>query len=70
MYLKYCVSSIYWDNINGNGPNLPIYNIRFWAVYLLAFFQMKRFHAEFFICYVTFNSLQNGKKIFKKKLFA
>ncbi len=46
-----------------------IYHDRFLAVYLLPFFEIKSAQAEFVICYVTFNSLQNGKKILKKKVW-
>jgi len=38
------------------------------AVNLLPSFEIKPTQAEFFTCYVTFNSLQNGKKIFEKKV--
>ena len=43
-----------------------IYHDRFLVVYLLPCFEIKRPQAEFVICYVTFNSLQNGKKRLKK----
>jgi hypothetical protein len=44
-----------------------IYHDRFLAVYLLPCFEIKRPQTEFVIFDVTFNSLQNGKKILKKK---
>ena len=44
-----------------------IYHDRFLAVYLLPCFEIKRTQTEFVIFYVTFNALQNGKKILKKK---
>ncbi len=44
-----------------------IYHDRFLAVYLLPCFEIKSAQAEFVIYYVTFNSLQNGKKILEKK---
>ena len=34
----------------------------------MSFFEIKRDQAEFDICYATFYSLQNGKKISKKKV--
>jgi hypothetical protein len=45
-----------------------IYKDRFLAVYQLPFYEIKRAQAEFLICYVTFNSLQNGKKILEKNV--
>ena len=50
------------------GLKVPFYKVRFFGVYLLPFCEITRPQAEFLICYVTFNSLQNGKKILKKKL--
>ena len=46
---------------------VPFYNVRLLAVYLLPCFEIKTIHAEFFICYVPLESLQNGKKCWKKK---
>ncbi len=42
---------------------------QFFVVYLLSFFEIKRDQPDFVICYVTFDSLQNGKKILKKKVY-
>ena len=40
----------------------------FFTVYLLSFFEIKPVQAELLIYYATFDSLQNGKKCWKKKL--
>jgi hypothetical protein len=68
-YLKNSISSIYWANMSGKDLKVPFYNVRFFGVYLLPFFEIKSRQAEFLICYVTFYSLQNGKKIFEKKAY-
>jgi hypothetical protein len=41
----------------------------FLAVYLLPFFEIEPVQADLLIWYVTFDSLHNGKKIFKKKAY-
>ena len=46
---------------------LPAYDVRLLKVYLLPFIENIRTQTEFNICCVNFDSLQNGKKIRKKK---
>ena len=53
--------------MSGKGHNLRVHNGRFLSVYLLPSFEIKRDQTEFWICYVTFNALQNGKKYWRKK---
>ena len=70
-YLKYYISSIQWGYIikhEWKRPQFTSLHVRFLTVYLLPFFEIEKPHAEFLICYVTFDSLQNCKKISKKKV--
>ena len=52
--------------MSGKGLKVPFYNVRFLGVYLLPFCEIKSVQAEFFICYVTFHSPENAKKILRK----
>ncbi len=50
-----------------NDHKFWLQNSQYLTVYLLPFFEIKRDQAEFCIRYATFDPLQNGKKILKKK---
>ncbi len=50
-----------------NDHNFSFENSQYLTVYLLPFFEIKPDQVEFYICYATFDPLQNSKKILKKK---